>query len=144
MCSVPTSTPYYIYARGRRCSGRKPYEGDDAKVLRKLKITPPMLKVLNRTIFLGIRRRKTHSAGGRTGTESSETKKKNRKTEQRTAIADYRTDKTKQGTEKNRDNCGRNVRKKRNVCRTGHKKGRPLSCGRLLSPYQNRFVQILP
>lgn len=59
-----------------------------------------MLKVLNRTIFLGIRRRKTHSAGGRTGTESSETKKKNRKTEQRTAIADYRTDKTEQETEK--------------------------------------------
>lgn len=59
-----------------------------------------MLKVLNRTIFLGIRRRETHSAGGRTGTESSETKKKNRKTEQRTAIADYRTDKTEQGTEK--------------------------------------------
>ena len=45
MCSVPTSTPYYIYARVRRDSGRKPYVGGDAKVLRKLKITPPTVKI---------------------------------------------------------------------------------------------------
>lgn len=45
MCSVPTSTPYYIYTRGRRFSGHKPYEGGGAKVLRKLKITPPTVKI---------------------------------------------------------------------------------------------------
>ena len=133
-----------IYTRGRRCSGRKPYEGGGAKVLRKLKITPPrQLKLLNSVIFSEIRRRKTHSAGGRTGTESSETKKKNRKTEQRTAIADYRTDKTEQGTEKQgqlRPGCPEE--KKRMPDRA--QESRPLSCGRLLSPYQNRFVQILP
>ena len=81
MCSVPTSTPYYIYARVRRDSGRKPYVGGDAKVLRKLKNYPPRpLKLLNSVIFPEIRRRKTHSAGGRTGTEPSEKEEKNENT----------------------------------------------------------------